>query len=115
LIPVAVTITIMLLVGFIPKALMSEGFLRLVISTLATTASLFIVSYLFGLTHEEKQIVGKVTHKFVTLSVIGEITTNPYKVFFFITVPIAFLISIEIIKTIKDKEEDEEEVQEVYN
>ena len=60
----------------------------------------------------EKQIVGKVTHKFVTLSLIGEITTNPFKVFFFVTVPIAFLISIEIIKTIKDKDEDDEEEEE---
>ena len=68
LIPVAITITVMLLAGLIPKTLMSESFLRLVVSTLTTTATLFIVSYLIGLTHEEKQIVcntlSRVTSKF---------------------------------------------------
>ena len=59
-----------------------------------------------------KQIIGKVTHKFVTLSLIGEITTNPYKVFFYVTVPIALLISIEIVKTIKEKDEEEQIEQE---
>ena len=56
---------------------------------------------------EGKQIIGKVTHKFYFLSFIGRITTNVYKIFFFITVPIAILIAIEIIKTIKEKDEEE--------
>ena len=55
------------------------------------------------------QIICKVTHKFVLLSVIGRITTNPFRIFFFITVPIAILISVEIIKTIRDKDAPEEE------
>ena len=59
-----------------------------------------------------KQIIGKVTHKFFVLSFIGRITTNPYKIFFFVTVPIAVLISIEIIKTLREKNEDEEEEEE---
>ncbi len=59
-----------------------------------------------------KQIIGKVTHKFFLLSFIGRITTNPYKIFFYVTVPIALLIAIEIIKTIRGKEEDEVEVSE---
>lgn len=58
---------------------------------------------------EGKQIIGKVTHKFYFLSFIGRITTNVYKIFFFITVPIAVLIAIEIIKTIKEKDEEDEE------
>ena len=55
------------------------------------------------------QIIGKVTYKFKVLSLIGEITTNPYKVFFYVTVPIAFLISIEIIKTIREKDDDDDD------
>ena len=57
------------------------------------------------------QIIGKVIHKFYTLSVIGGITTSPFKIFFFLTVPIAILISIEIIKTLRNKDEDEEEIE----
>ena len=49
---------------------------------------------------EGKQIIGKVTHKFFLLSFIGGITTDAYKICFFVTVPIAFLIAIEIIKCI---------------
>ena len=56
-----------------------------------------------------KQIIGKVTHKFFLLSFIGRITTNAYKIFFFVTVPIAVLITIEIIKTLRDKGDDDEE------
>ena len=56
-----------------------------------------------------KQIIGKVTYKFFTLSLIGGITTNAFKIFFFVTVPIAILIAIEIIKTINDKDEESEE------
>jgi len=60
-----------------------------------------------------KQIIGKVTHKFFFLSFIGRITTNAYKIFFFVTVPIAILIAIEIIKTLKDNDEDEEDEEEI--
>ena len=59
------------------------------------------------------QIIGKVIYRFKTLSIIGEITTNPYKVFFYVTIPIAFLISVEIIKTIRDKyDDDDDEIEE---
>ena len=54
-----------------------------------------------------KQIIGKVTYKFFLLSFIGGITTNAYKIFFFVTVPIAILIAIEIIKKVRDKDEEE--------
>lgn len=57
-----------------------------------------------------KQIIGKVTHKFLLLSIVGRIATNPYSIFFGLTVPIAILIAIEIIKTIRSKDEDDEEL-----
>lgn len=50
------------------------------------------------------QILGKVTYKFIVLSFIGSISTNLYKLFFFVTVPIAILIVIEIIKIVKEKD-----------
>ncbi len=58
---------------------------------------------------EGKQIIGKVTYKFRSLSFIGRITTDPFKIFFFVTVPIAFLIAVEIIKTIRDKDDEDDE------
>ena len=53
----------------------------------------------------EKQILGKVIYKFKILSIIGELSFNMYKLFFFITVPLAFLIAVEIIKLLREKEE----------
>ena len=57
----------------------------------------------------EHQILGKVIHKFAILSFIGSISTNLYKLFFFVTVPLAVLIVIEIIKITKEKDDDEVE------
>lgn len=54
----------------------------------------------------EKQVLGKVIYKFKVLSIIGDLSFNMYKLFFFITVPLAFLITIEIIKLLKEKDEE---------
>ena len=61
----------------------------------------------------EHQILGKVIYKFFILSLLCKITYNIYLLFIFITVPLAILIVIEIVKLsrIKDDplESDEEE------
>ena len=48
----------------------------------------------------EEQVLGKVVHKFFFLSFLGRITTNMTSMLVFITVPIAFLIALEIIKLV---------------
>jgi signal peptidase I len=48
----------------------------------------------------EEQVLGKVIHKFFFLSFLGKITTNMTSMLVFITVPIAFLIALEIIKLV---------------
>lgn len=48
----------------------------------------------------EEQVLGKVVHKFFFLSFLGRITTNMTSMLVFITIPIAFLIAIEIIKLV---------------
>jgi len=60
----------------------------------------------------EHQILGKVVHKFFFLSLLNKATYNMYLLFLFITVPLAFLIVIEIIKVTREKEEDSEEESE---
>lgn len=53
---------------------------------------------------EEEQILGKVTRKLKVLSVLGDVVSNKGKLLLFITLPIAFLIAIEIIKIVYKKE-----------
>lgn len=55
----------------------------------------------------EKQVLGKVVHKFFFLSILGRVTTNINFLFIFITIPISILIAIEIIKIVYKKDEDE--------
>lgn len=58
----------------------------------------------------EEQVLGKVIHKFFFLSILGKVTTNMYSLLFFITVPIAFLIAVEIIKMVYKKDDSEENI-----
>ncbi len=60
----------------------------------------------------EHQILGKVTYKFFILSLLCKVTYNIYLLFIFITVPLAFLIVIEIIKLSKFKDSEDEEDEE---
>ncbi len=60
----------------------------------------------------EKQVFGKVIHKFSILSILGKITTNMSTLLLFITIPIAVLIAIEIIKVYKGKDEENEDDEE---
>lgn len=55
----------------------------------------------------EEQVLGKVVHRFFLLSYLGKITTSKYLMLIFITLPIAILITIEIIKIVYKKDEDE--------
>ncbi len=57
----------------------------------------------------EDQVLGKVVHRFFFLSILGRITTNMVSTLVFITIPIAILIAIELIKMFYKKEEDNEE------
>ena len=63
----------------------------------------------------EHQVFGKVIRKFAILSILGRITTNMSTLLMFITIPIAVLIAIEIIKVYKSKddEDDDEEDDEL--
>ena len=56
----------------------------------------------------EEQVLGKVVHKFFFLSILGKVTTNMTYLLVFITIPMAILIAIEIIKIVYKKDEDEE-------
>ena len=49
------------------------------------------------------QVVGKVIHKFLILSILGRITSNIVLLTLFITIPLTILIVIEIIKVILRK------------
>ena len=55
----------------------------------------------------EKQVLGKVVHKFFLLSILGRITTNMILTFIFVIVPIAFIIAMELIKILNDKDDDD--------
>lgn len=59
----------------------------------------------------ENQVFGKVIRKFAILSILGNITTNMSLLILFITIPIAVLIAIEIIKVYRGNDEDDEDVQ----
>lgn len=57
----------------------------------------------------EDQVLGKVVHRFFLLSILGRVTTNMTMLLVFVTIPIAFLIAIEIIKVVY--KEDIEEIK----
>lgn len=65
----------------------------------------------------EEQVLGKVIHKFFFLSLLGKVTLNMTYLFIFITIPMAILIAIEIIKIVykKDEEENGEDILKVEN
>ena len=50
--------------------------------------------------------LGKVIYKFYILSIIGDITYDLTKLLIFVTFPIAFLIVVEIVKVVKERDED---------
>lgn len=52
------------------------------------------------------QVYGKVVYKTVILSFFSNILNNSYGLYFLLFVPIAFLIFLEILDRIKDKEEE---------
>ncbi len=60
----------------------------------------------------EEQVLGKVVHRFFLLSYLGKITTSKYLMLIFITLPIAILITIEIIKIVYKRDEDDESEEE---
>ncbi len=60
----------------------------------------------------EDQILGKVIHKFTILSILGKVTTSKGLLLVCVTVPLAFLIAIEIIKIVYKKDEEDEPVVE---
>ena len=57
----------------------------------------------------EDQVFGKVVHKFTFLSILGKITSNMTSMMFFLTIPIAILIAIELMKAIYHKDDEDEE------
>lgn len=57
----------------------------------------------------EKQVLGKVVHKFFFLSLLGRITTNMVLTLIFVILPIAFIIAMELVKVINDKDDDDVE------
>ena len=61
----------------------------------------------------QDQVLGKVVHKFFFLTLLGKITTSMSLLFVFVTIPVAIIIAIEIVKLVYKKDEDiEEEVEE---
>jgi len=61
----------------------------------------------------QDQVLGKVIHKFFFLTILGKITTSMPLLFMFVTIPIAIIIALEIVKLVYKKDEDiEEEVEE---
>lgn len=52
----------------------------------------------------EDQVVGKVVYRFFLLSILGYITTSKVLLLLVITIPMAILVSIEIIKMLYDEE-----------
>lgn len=57
----------------------------------------------------EDQVFGKVVHKFTFLSILGKITSSMTSMMFFLTIPIAILIAIELMKAIYHKDDEDEE------
>jgi signal peptidase I len=58
----------------------------------------------------EDQVLGKVIHKFFFLSILGRITTNKAALLVFITIPIAFLIAVEIVKIVYKKDDFDDNI-----
>ncbi len=57
----------------------------------------------------EEQVVGKVIHKFFFLSILGFITTKKILLLLVITIPLAILVAIEIIKMLYREETELQE------
>lgn len=57
----------------------------------------------------EEQVVGKVIHKFFFLSILGYITTKKILLLLVITIPLAILVAIEIIKMLYREETEMQE------
>ncbi len=61
----------------------------------------------------QDQVLGKVVHKFFFLTLLGKITTSMPLLFIFVTIPIAIIIALEIVKLVYKKDEEiDEEVEE---
>ena len=69
----------------------------------------------------QDQVLGKVVHKFIFLSLLGKLTTNMLLLFIFVVIPLAIVIGIEIIKIVykndevidKEVKEELEELEEI--
>ena len=57
---------------------------------------------------DETQVYGKIIYKIKTLSLLGKIVKNMYVFYFIIFIPLGIII-YQIIKTLFDKEDDEED------
>lgn len=64
----------------------------------------------------EDQVLGKVVYKFYFLSILGKITSNFESLFLLITIPVAILVTIELVKVLsgKKQQEEEEEAEDEY-
>ena len=61
----------------------------------------------------QDQVLGKVVHKFFFLTLLGKLTTSMLLLFIFIVIPLAIIISIEIIKLVYKSDADiDKEVKE---
>lgn len=60
----------------------------------------------------QDQVLGKVVHKFLFLSVLGKVTTSMSLLFTFIIIPMAIIIAIEIAKLVYKKDDEDEEEKE---
>ena len=61
----------------------------------------------------QDQVLGKVIHKFMFLSLFGRITTSMPLIFTFVTIPLAIIIALEIVKLVYKKEEDGKNLEEL--
>lgn len=53
----------------------------------------------------ESQVMGKVEHKLILLSLISKIVNNTYGFYFLIFIPLVVIITLEVISTIEEKKE----------
>ena len=61
----------------------------------------------------QDQVLGKVVHKFFFLTLLGKLTTSLPLLFIFVVIPLAIIVSIEIIKLVyKGEEKIDKEVEE---
>lgn len=63
IVPLTGTVLLMLVLGIIPTVTMSTGFMRFVVTCLATTIGMFIAALLFAMTKEEKTMVKELVCK----------------------------------------------------